>query len=508
MRVEEVFARTARRQPDDLAWIQAEDGAGMSYAEAARAMDAGAVLLARRGVESEDPIAILLPNSGTFLLAVLCVLRAGGSIVPINVRLSSAEVEHMLEDSGAVGVIFEPRLEHLLPESFEGFRVSAGELLQAPDSGTPPPASTGEDALSAVLYTSGTSGRPKGVELTHRAALAAGRMMVAETCMRPRDRILQLMPLTHSAPLHLMAYGSFYAGATQIVGTFNPLENPGMLAEEAARHRATHTFAAPVAYLLGLKADPSKHDLSGMKLWIYGGSPMEAGQVRAVMGAYGASSAARWMGVYGLTEAGPNGTLLEHEEHARKAGSIGRRPTFDCEIRLVGIGGEEIEAGEVGELHLRAGSAMRGYRNLPEATREVLDEEGWLRTGDLARRDDEGYYWVVDRAKDVIISGGVNVYPSEVEAALASHPKVADVAVIGAPHPEWGESVAAVVVPAPAEEPPTLEELRSFAAGRLADFKLPRHIRLVEALPRNPAGKVLKAALRERISHERTTDRR
>lgn len=500
MRVEEVFARTARRQPGDPAWIEAANGAETTYSEAARAVEAGAALLAQSGVRDEAPVALLIPNSGEYLLAVLSILRAGGILVPVNVRLSPAEVKHILEDSGAAGVVFDRALESLLPEDFGGFRVDAQELRQAPEKEAAPPAPHGDDVLSAILYTSGTSGRPKGVEMTHRAALEAARMMVAETNIRPRDRVLQLMPLTHSAPLHLMAYGAFYAGAAQIVGTFNPLDRPGMLAEEAARHRATHTFAAPVAYLLGLRAGPSKHDLSAMRYWLYGGSPMAGAQVESVLRSYPVSPDARWMCVYGLTEAGPNGTLLDHEEHAEKAGSIGRRPTFNCEARLVDSRGEQVdEAGEVGELCLRAESTMRGYRNLPEATREVLDKEGWLRTGDLARRDRDGYYWIVDRLKDVIISGGVNVYPSEVEAALRAHPNVADVAVVGTPHPQWGESVAAVVVPASPDAPPTLEDLRTFAAGKIADFKLPRRVEIVAALPRNPTGKVLKTALRERL---------
>lgn len=506
MRVEEVFTRTARRQPHDTAWVEVQDGAATSYAQAAISMEAGARLLASRE-GSGEPVALLVPNSGAYLIAALSIQRAGSVIVPINVRLAVAEVEHILRDSGARGIVFDIRYEPLLPDGWNGFRVPVEELTSAADgaalAGPLAPASgaevLSEDAISAIMYTSGTTGRPKGVDISHRAALEAARTIVVESHIRPRDRVLQLMPLTHSAPLHLMAYGSFYAGASQLIGTFNPMENPGMLAEEAARHRATHTFAAPVAYLLGLRADPASQDLSSMRCWIYGGAPMGAEQVNAVRRAYGSSHGAQWMAVYGPTEAGPNGTLLEHEDHDEKAGSIGWRPTLSCEARLAANDGEEVDDGEIGEIWLRSESIMRGYHGRPEDTREVLDEEGWLRTGDLARRDEDGYLWIGDRKKDVIISGGVNVYPVEVEEVLGAHPGITEVAVVGTPHAEWGESVVAMVVPA-SQEAPTLEELRSFAADKLAEYKMPRRVETIEALPRNPTGKIMKAALRAQVS--------
>ena len=225
-------------------------------------------------------------------------------------------------------------------------------------------------------------------------------------------------------------------------------------------------------------------------------------QVEAVMQGYGDSQQdnARWMAVYGPTEAGPNGTLLDHEDHAEKAGSIGWRSTLACEARLVTDEGDEVAEGEMGEIWLRSESMMRGYRGKPEATQEVLDEEGWLRTGDLARRDGDGYLWIADRKKDVIISGGVNVYPTEVERALVEHPGISEVAVVGVPHEEWGETVAAIVVPDASRQAPTLEELRSFAEDKLADYKMPRKLEEIEALPRNPTGKILKADLRARVS--------
>ncbi|MBB6096876.1 acyl-CoA synthetase (AMP-forming)/AMP-acid ligase II [Deinobacterium chartae] len=489
MRVDQVFARTARRQPHDLAWVMADGTHACGFAEADRRVSRAAASLQRR-LPERAAVALLLSNHTDFLLAYLAVSRAGMVSVLVNVRLGAPEVERILQDSGAALALTQPDLEALLPGDFARLPVAA--LLEGAEE-SPREAAADENDLCDVLYTSGTTGQPKGVEFSHRAALAAGWGIVLDAAIAPRDVVMQLMPLTHSAPLHLMALGSFLAGATQVVGSFDPA-TPRAFLEVAAGHRVTHAFAAPVAYLLAAAQDGVDLDLSAVKAWIYGGAGISAAQVRGLRARLGG----RWMGVYGLTEAGPNGTMLHDADHAHKAGSIGWRAMLNAELRLIDDAGAEVPVGEVGEIALRTESTMRGYRGRPDLTREVLDARGWLRTGDLARRDADGYLWIVDRKKDLIISGGVNVYPRELEDLLLTHPQVADAAVVGVPHPEWGESVCAVIVPR--GEAPSLEALRSHLGAHLAAYKLPRLLRVVQALPRNASGKVLKARLRESVA--------
>ncbi len=200
------------------------------------------------------------------------------------------------------------------------------------------------------------------------------------------------------------------------------------------------------------------------------------------------------MCVYGLTEAGPNGSALRPHEHGAKTGSIGRRGTANTEIRVVRADGTDTDPDEAGEMIIRSESLMIGYHGNPEATRETL-RDGWLYTGDIARRDVDGYIWIMDRKKDMIISGGVNVYPKEVEDVLSTHPLIADVAVIGVPHPDWGESVLAKVVARPGESL-SPEAVRDFCRDKLADYKIPRMVEIVEVLPRNASGKLLKHVMR------------
>lgn len=489
MRIDEVLARTARRQPHMEAWVQADGSGSLTYAEAQQQVDAAAAFFQARGVQPGDRVALLLGNTPGFLVAYLAALRAGATAVPLNIRLSADEVAGILRDCQASLTVTEAATA---PLAGTAPAVSVEELTAAPS--TPPaPVNVTEDSLADILYTSGTSGKPKGVEFTHRAALQSGWGILSETAMRPGDRVLQFMPLTHSAPLHLMTLASLLSGATQVLGTFNPAR-PRDFFEAASRHRITHTFAAPVAYLLGMKAGVGDLDFASVRCWMYGGGPVNPVQLQALRQAIPGS----WMQVYGLTEAGPNGTMLREEDHAAKLGSIGWRAMLNAELRLMREDGQPAGVDEVGEVQLRAESMMRGYHNRPDLTREVMTDDGWLKTGDLARRDQDGYLWIMGRARDLIVSGGVNIYPQEVEEHLATVPGMADVAVIGLPHPEWGEVVCAVVVYPSGEA--DLGQAVAFLEGKLAPYKWPRLLRQVDALPRNANGKVMKQALRETLT--------
>lgn len=488
-----LLERNARKYPDKTAVRYPTDDLTWTWRDLNARANAAAAALAGAGVRPGDRVALLIPNRPGFVQAYFGALKAGGVVVPINVRLTAGEASYILQDAEARVLIADPTLRDTAEKAAAGTgveRVLGTDELAALPPAADPDSPDRLDALAEILYTSGTTGRPKGVELTHNAVHSVASMMAYEMDIRKDDRVLILMPLTHSAPLNLTLLGAVYCGAASVLGDFAP----ATLLDYAERERTTHFFGAPVAYLLGAKLlAESPRNLSRAKCWIYGGAPMSREAVLAVRRAF----PGKLVSVYGLTESGPNGVALHDEEHEAHAGSIGRAGVVNVELRVVTPEGRDVASGEAGEIIMKTPSALAGYHGNPQATRETL-KDGWVWTGDIARIDEEGYLWIMDRKKDVIISGGVNVYPKEVEDVLATHPGVADVAVIGVPHPEWGETVAAVLV-ARGSEPPSEAELRDFVRGRLADFKAPRLFRFVDAIPRNASGKILKHVLRESI---------
>lgn len=494
--VVDLLERSAQNFPDLPAVRWPRGGVELTWQELRERALGAAGVLAGHGVQPGDRVALLIGNDSRFPAAFYGALTAGAVAVPLSPRLTPHELHSLLQHSEArILVAAEEFLDTARPAA-EGLGcdlLPAGELAR-PDGGdgfVPPPVRADMDA--EVLYTSGTTGEPKGALMTHAACVATAGMAAYEFQMRARERVLILMPLTHSAPLNLFLLGAAYTGAQVVLDAFDP-RDPGAMLEVCARERAQYLFAAPVAYLLGLRADPSRFDLSQMKRWIYGGAPMAPAQLQAVRTAYGGN----FMGVYGLTESGPNGMALEPEEHDAHAGSLGWRPTVNTVVRVVDDVGRAVPDGTPGEIVMRTESAMRGYLKNPEATRSTL-RDGWVYTGDMAVRDQDGYLWMLDRKKDLILSGGYNVFPKEVEEAVAAHPAVADVAVVGTPHPDWGETVTAVIVLRPGAAL-TLAELRSFLAERIASQKHPRRLEIVDALPRNPTGKVLRHLLRAKFT--------
>jgi feruloyl-CoA synthase len=287
--------------------------------------------------------------------------------------------------------------------------------------------------------------------------------------------------------------GALYMGATTVLlREYHPLH----LLQAVQDERCTVYFGAPISYLAPLQMVPTfaGFDLSSMRCWIYGGGPISAEVARRLMDAYKSD---RFYQVYGMTEAGPTGTTLFPEEQIERAGSIGRTALPGADIRVVKADGSPARPGEAGEIWLKADSMMNGYFKDEAATLAAFSER-WYKTGDVVRVDEAGYLYIVDRTKDMIVTGGENVYSKEVEDALASHPQVVEAAVIGRPNPEWGETVVAVVVPA-RDADLSEESLKEHLAARLAKYKIPREFRLVEALPHTPTGKVMKYKLREEI---------
>jgi len=493
-----LLERNAAKYPGAQAvrWPQGDESLDWSLLN--RRANALARCLQEKGFLPGHRAAIFISNRPEFIVSYFGILKAGGAVIPLNVRFTPGEIAYILNDSEASAILYEDELQNVVENAAKdapGVKITLS-TRELPGTETAYNAEnlnlnlhTGE--LAEILYTSGTTGKPKGVMLTHNAVTLAGIMMAHEADIRTGDRCLHLMPLTHSAPLNLLMVGGTWAGASHVLGTFTPQA----LLELTHREKTTHFFGAPVAFnLAGKMPNFGDYDLTSVKRWIYGGAPMPKAGLENMMKLFPGG----FMGVYGLTEAGPNGTALHPGEHPEFAGSIGCRGTVLSQVRVVNHSGNDVAPGEIGEIIIKTPTGMLGYYNKPEETAGTL-VDGWVYTGDLAERDAEGYIWIKDRKKDMIITGGVNVYPKEVEDVLSFCPGVADAAVAGVPHPDWGETVMALIVPAPGQNLQA-EEIRSFCKERLADYKVPKIIQFADVIPRNITGKIQKHVIRENFS--------
>ena len=489
----------ARSQPHK----QALRGAGRSwtYEELAQASRRAATVLRAQGVQAGDKVALLCFNTPGFVFALFGAWRLGAAVVPVNHKLQAPEVDYVLAHSGARLCLVDGALAPLAQ------RVVAPVTWLATDSAAPALAdfdalleaaaplagddSPAADTLAEVLYTSGTTGQPKGCLHSHANVFHAALCAAASTALSHRDRTLIAMPIWHSSPLNNWLLGTLLMGGTAVLlREYAPQAFLDTLVDE----RISFTFGAPIAFLapLAVVPDIASYDFSAMRLWAYGGGPLGADMARKLAQSYRSD---RFVQVYGMTESGPLGTMLHPEEAIAKAGSIGRVGVPGVAIEVRRPDGRRCEAGEVGEIHMRSPAMMQGYLDNAQATAAAFDARGWYRSGDLARVDEDGFLFIVDRLRDMIITGGENVYSKEVEDALGAHPDVQDVAVIGRPHAEWGETVVAVLVARPGR---TLapDELRAFLETRLARYKIPRVFDLRDALPRTATGKLLKHQLR------------
>lgn len=501
MNIVSLFESNVRKYPDKLFLRHA--GNGHTYAEVDVLSRRAAAVLAAQGVRPGDRVAMMCFNTPGFVVAMLGAWRLGAVVVPVNHKMQAPEVDYILAHAGVKVCVFDgalapviarlqvPVAQFCTDSAAEGFLSFDALLAEAPAMADEP--APAEDAIAEILYTSGTTGRPKGCLLTHRSVCHAALTTAVALSMTRDECTLMAMPLWHSSPLNNWMLGTLYVGGTVILlREYHPLHFLQAVQDE----EATLYFGAPVSYLLPLQSglDVAGFDLRSMRAWIYGGGPIGADTARQLAVAYRST---QFYQVFGMTETGPCGTVLYPEEQVAKAGSIGRVATPGVDLRVVRDDGAEAGSGEVGEIWLRSDSTMQGYLDDEAATREVL-RDGWYRTGDLARRDADGFLFIVDRNKDMIISGGENVYSKEVEDVLVAHPDIADAAVIGRPHPEWGETVVAVVVPQPGArlEP---EAVKAFVGARLARFKVPRDYLIRESLPRTPTGKLMKHVLRGEV---------
>ncbi|TQL68802.1 fatty-acyl-CoA synthase [Nocardioides albertanoniae] len=457
--------------------------------------------LRQRGVEEGDRVILLTLNRPEFVEAVFAINSLGAIAVPVNARLTPPELVGLVEDSGSKVIITEELLAPLAAAvaalaPILTTRVVMGEAdgMEAYESlvETGDPIELGdiaEDSVALIMYTSGTTGKPKGAMLTHH-----NMQMQALTCIRANDVgdesdiAFMTAPFFHIAGLGSLA-ANFVLGIPSVIHPLGAFD-PAAVVDAWERERATVVFNVPqqwqaICALPGIK----ERDLA-LRIISWGAAPASETLLKAMADTF---PNALNVAVFGQTETSPITCVLRGEESLRKLGSVGR-PIPTIQYRIVDGEMNDVPTGEVGEIVYRGPTVTRGYWNNPEATAKAY-VGGWFHSGDLVRQDEEGFVWVVDRAKDMIISGGENIYSAEVENAIHAHPAVLEAAVIGRSDERWGEVPVAYVVTAP-EESIDLEGLNDFLTTRLARFKLPKDLVLLDALPRNAGGKVRKTELR------------
>lgn len=475
----------------------------VTYSDLDRRTDRLAGALAELGVRRGDRVAVLLLNSIAFVELLLAAAKLGAILVPVNVRLSSDEIAYILADSGAdVFVVHAPLVGAGRPAlGGEGVRVrrtvvvdggaEAGELdyedLVARGGAERARAAVAGGDVAFIMYTSGTTGRPKGAMLTHDNLLwNALNVLTSERGLRHDDVTVTVAPMFHIGGLGVHTLPFLYVGATNVI---LPAFDPARTLEAMAESRATVQFMVPAMWTAVSRVpDFESYDLSSLTHAMGGGSPCPLPLIE-----FFRSRNLPFTEGFGMTETAPLVAMLDAAHVASHAGSIGRA-AMHVETRIVDDDDRDAGVGEVGELVVRGPNVFVGYWMRPAETAEAF-RGGWFHTGDLGRMDGEGFITLVDRKKDMIISGGENVYPIEVEQVLLGHPAIVDAAVVGGPDPRWGETVHGVVV-AKAGEPLDPEELITWCRDRLAHFKCPRRIHLVDELPRNATGKLLKTEIR------------
>ena len=473
-------ARSALKLDDDVVTYE------MLHEGAARV----AGLLKDRGLQPGDRVGIMLPNVPYFGIVYYGVLRAGGVIVPMNVLLKPREVSFYLSDSGAKQVF---AWHEVAAAAHEGAKEAGAEVIVAKPgdferllADSPREADDVEREGSdpaVILYTSGTTGTPKGAELTHSNMLENCRHGGTELVrVSERDVILGALPLFHSFGQTCCLNTAVRAGACL---TMIPRFEPGKALEIIQRDKVTLFDGVPTMYHAMLNhPGREQYDVSGLRTCVSGGSAMPVEVMRGFEEAFGCVV----LEGYGLSESSPVASF-NHLDRERKPGSIGT-PIRGVEMKVVDEAGSEVPSGEVGEITIRGHNVMKGYWNRPDATAQVM-EGGWLHTGDMARIDEDGYFFIVDRKKEMIIRGGYNVYPREIEEVLYEHPSILEAAVMGVPDEAMGEEVGAAVVLRPGTDA-TADEIRSFVKERVAAYKYPRHIWFTDELPKGSTGKILK----------------
>ncbi|WP_265109985.1 class I adenylate-forming enzyme family protein [Halosolutus halophilus] len=508
--LKDVFETSLRKYADRTAVVDGDRE--LTYEELDRRANAVAHGLVERGVGVGDRVALMMSNRLEYVVADVAVIKVGAAKLPLNDMLTPDEFEYMLRDSGTETVICGPNftdtmasiredlpavetvigIEDASPEGFVPFENLDGDESEPPDQ------VPGEEDVAGHYYTGGTTGKPKGVLHTHDGITTNVYAHVVELGITGDDTLLLMTPLPHSAGMFL--WGALVTGATSII---RPGFEPDAALELIDHHDVTWTFMVPtMIYRVLDRPDLETTDTSSLESLVYGAAPMTPARLREGLDAFGSV----FCQFYGQTEVPNLITTFGKAEHrvavesdrSERLSSAGQ-PCLMADVRIVdaetGDPDDRVDPGESGEILATAPYVMREYYERPEATAETV-VDGWVRTGDIGRRDEDGYLYLLDRASDLIISGGMNVYSTEVEEALDEHAGIQEVAVIGVPDDDWGEAVKAVVVPRD-EESLSTDEIVAFADDRLADYKKPKSIDFVDEIPKTPYGKMDKKALRE-----------
>ncbi|ALC91932.1 long-chain fatty acid--CoA ligase [Bacillus sp. FJAT-18017] len=494
-------------------------GKPTAYGELDAAITKFASGLEQLGVEKGDNIALLLGNSPYFVISLYGALRLGATVIPVNPLYSADEIGYILTNGDVKAVVsldlllpvaekshnLLPKIEHYIicdSNQPEAAGIKAEELSIYPklkpftevlasgrlDYIGP---NLAEDDTAIILYTSGTTGKPKGAMLTHKNIYSNAIDVGNYLKMDENDRIITTLPMFHVFCLTVALNAPLMRGATMLIA---PRFSPKEIYDLARDYEATIFAGVPTMYNFLLQfagAGGNVEDFKHLRLSVSGGASMPV----ALLYNFEKTFNVRISEGYGLSEASPV-TCFNPLDRERKPGSIGTS-ILNVENRVVNELGEDLPPGQVGELIVRGPNVMKGYYKMPEETAAAI-KDGWLYTGDLARMDEEGYFYIVDRKKDMVLVGGYNVYPREVEEVLFDHPGIVEAAVLGVPDPDFGEAVVAYVVtknPALGEE-----ELREFCAAHLAKYKVPKTIEFLEELPKNTTGKILRRALRTQVA--------
>ena len=491
-------ARRARKTPGATAVVHR--GGEITYARLHERSTRLAHHLRSLGVRRGDRVAFLAPNHPAFLESLFAAGMIGAVFVPLNTRLAHRELDHCVADSGTSVLIHGAGCEAVEPGRVPTLRatIPVDEVYErivgegpAPEP-IDEPVSLGDTCL--IMYTSGTTGVAKGAVLTHGNIIWNSVNVLVDTDFAHDDVTLVTAPMFHTAALNMTCLPTLLKGGTVVLEESFDAQRTLDLVE---RHRVTVIFGVPAMYQ-AVAAAPgfATADLSSVRSLMCGGAPVPESLIHTYL-----ERGLCFIQGYGMTEASPGVLLLDRDHALSKAGTAGV-PHFFSDVRVTQLDGRPAGAGERGEVEVEGPNIMRGYWGMPEATAQAL-RDGWFRTGDVATADADGYVKVVDRIKDMIISGGENVYPAEVEEVFYGHPAVAECAVIGVPDERWGEVGRAVVVPREGVAPDeaTAKELLDHLAGRLAKYKIPKSVVFAESLPRGGAGKVLKARLRDAYGH-------
>ena len=501
-----LFDYPARFFPDKTAVV---DGQGEATFARIDAMANGvAATLCAAGARPGDRIALILPNCISFVVAEIAIARCGMVKVPLNIRFHVEEVLYALGDcepavlvcpadyaqehAGRLASV--PSLKHVIAVGEPAEGLAEGCIAWADAIASREPfrrACFAPDDPVLIRYTGGTTGRAKGIVHTAESLLAIHLDVLREFAFRQDEVALHLGHLSHG--INFMWAALYAAGATQIL---HERFDPHAVLAEIERRRVTYTYMVPTMIYRLLREDDGRSDVSSLRSFMYASAPMPVPLLRQAIARFGNI----FTQVYTLSEAPVVTTIMRPDEHLDVETSAGNRlascgrEVVTMELRLVGDDGAEVADGEVGEIAVRSRNNMACYWRLPDETARTL-VGGWVRTGDMARRDADGFLYIVDRKKDMIITGALNVYPKEVEDVLHAHPAVGQAAVIGVPDDEWGEAIRAYVVPKPGRTA-TAAELIEHCRGRLASYKKPREVLFVESLPLSPVGKISRAELR------------